>query len=151
MSIIITNVVLIIHHFVSNVFVVTVELRRHPWNAELGARKNKLKLASRADGGLALAALFCLIIGYSIRGWGHSWKAGAIIGYIVTLLQLLLTVPTIDRKQLTITAKLTDTMGKAPEDTKASSVVDDSERGAARRRATDSETPSETADAGHLV
>jgi hypothetical protein len=150
MSIIIVNILLIIHHFVSNVLRVTVELRQQPWKADLGTR-DKPKLSGLLDGTLAVIALLCLIIGYSVKRWRGAWRAGAIIGYIVVLLQVLLAVPSLDYKQLTLTATLTATKGKVPQDTKAPSVVDDSERGSARRRTVESEEPRQAGTAEDLV
>jgi len=147
MSIIIVNILLIIHHFVSHVFKVTVEVRKQVWEADLVSKsKSKPKVAMYFDIGLAIIVLLCLIIGSSVKRWGGAWKAAVVIGYIVVLIQILIAVPTLDSKTLTLTAKLSDSKGKPPKDTKAVIVVDDTERGSARRRATESEEPRQSAE-----
>jgi hypothetical protein len=145
MSIIIVNILMIIHHFVSHVFKVTVEVRKQAWKADLGS-KSKPKVSMYFDIGLALIVLLCLIIGNSVKRWGGAWKAAVVIGYIVVLTQILIAVPTLDSKTLTLTAKLSDSKGKPPKDIKDPVMVDDTERGSARRRATESEEPRHSAE-----
>lgn len=53
-------------------------------------------------------------------------------------------VPLLDN--LTLTIKLHETKGKAPLDTKVPEVVDETERGTARRRTTDTEECAQTAE-----
>lgn len=78
--------------------------------------------------------------------WGGPWKAAVVLGYVVVLLQVLLAVPTLESKSLTLTAKLSDSRGKAPKDTKVPFVTDETERGSARRRTTESDEPRQDAE-----
>ena len=55
------------------------------------------------------------------------------------LLQVSLAVPIFNEKSLTLTAKLNDLKGKPTPDTKVPVMVDNTERGSARRRTMDGE------------
>lgn len=145
MAIIILNIPMIIHYFVSHVFKVTVEVRRQSWKADLGS-KNSPKISMYFDIGLALIVLLCLIIGNSVKRWGGAWKAAVVIGYIVVLFQVLIAVPTMESKELTLTAKLSESKGKPSKDIKAPSVIEETERGSARRRTAESEDPTQSAE-----
>ena len=84
MCILILNILMIIHHTVSDVFKVTVELRRQAWSRDLGG-KGKLKVVTYFDCGLSIALLICLLIGNAVqdRWHGGAWQAAVIIGYFV--------------------------------------------------------------------
>jgi len=146
MSMLIVNLLMIVHYFASHVLKVTVELRQQSWKRDVP--KTTPKVSMYFDVGLAVITLLCLIIGNSVkRGWGGSaWRSAVVIGYIVVLMQVLLAVPMLDKKNLTLTAKFSDAQGKAPEDTKIPTVVDETERGSARRRATESEEPRQASE-----
>jgi len=143
----IVNALMIIHHFASNVFKVTVELRQKTWRAELDSRR-KTKVSTYFDVGLAGIIFICLIIGHGIKRWGGVWKAGVIIGYFVVILQSMCAVPNLDRKNLILSARLSDWTGKVPLDTKDSVVPDDTQRSPARRWNAD---PEEAQTAEQLV
>lgn len=144
MFIIILNILIIAHHFASNLFVVTVEVRSAPWKANLGST-GKPKISTYLDIGLALITFLCLLIGFFVKRYGGAWKAAVTIGYIVVVLQILLAVPSLESKRLTFTAKLTDATAKAlganklPIDEQSTAVLGGVDSGFARRRTTDSE------------
>jgi hypothetical protein len=84
MSILILDILMVLHHFVSEVFKVTVELRQQAWSRDLGSQ-NKPKVSIYFDYGLSMCFLLCLIIGNGVKNrWdGGAWQAAVIIGYIV--------------------------------------------------------------------
>ena len=61
-----------------------------------------------------------------------------------SILQFLMALPILEKFALTI--KLHETRGKAPLDTKAADVVDETERGSARRRTPEAEVRAESAE-----
>lgn len=91
--------------------------------------------------------MICLIIGdaciYRYHG-GGAWRAAVVLGWFVVVIQILLAVPALDNKSLTLTAKLNDLGSKEPEDTKYmvpnSATTGSADMGAATRRGG---TPSE--------
>jgi hypothetical protein len=84
MCILILNIVMIVHHSVSDVFKVTVELRQQAWSGDLGS-KSKPKVATYFDYGFSIALLLCLLIGNTVKDRWHdgAWKAGVIVGYLL--------------------------------------------------------------------
>jgi hypothetical protein len=84
MCILILDLLMIVHHFVSDIFKVTVELRRQAWSGDLGS-KDKPKVATYFDYGLSIGLLLCLIIGNALKSrWdGGAWQAAVVIGYLV--------------------------------------------------------------------
>ncbi|KAH7342908.1 hypothetical protein BKA65DRAFT_301046 [Rhexocercosporidium sp. MPI-PUGE-AT-0058] len=151
--IMIMNVSLVVHHSISHVFKVTVELRQSSWKHDIGGSSGKPKAVTSVDIGLSAALTFCLILGNALtnRYYGGPYKAGVVVGYFVVLFQVLAAVPALDEKSLTLTARLTDLRPKfAPRDNKlpAQTYVNagGADTGSARRRATESEDPRQSAE-----
>jgi len=149
----ILNIVHVVQYFVSHVFKVTVELRQSAWKHDLGGSHGKPKTVTYADVGLSAALTLCLILGNALtnRYYGGPYKAGVIVGYFVVLCQVLVAVPVLDEKSLTLTARLTDLKPKfAPRDnklpTQASVGAGGADTGSARRRGTESEEPRQAAE-----
>ena len=140
MSMIIVNILMITHYLISHLFEVTGEVRNQAREAHL-VSKSQPKAAKYLGSRLALVGLSCLIIASPVKRWGRAWKAAVVFGYIVVLIQIPTAAPALDGKNLTITAKLSASTEKAPKDTKVPVMVDESWRGAARRRVTESEEP----------
>lgn len=83
MSIIIGNVLMVIHHGISHVFKVTVELRQQAWQPNL-ASKNKPKISMYFDVVLSIILMICLLIGNAVSDhWGGAWRAAVIVGYFI--------------------------------------------------------------------
>lgn len=84
MCILILNILMILHHSVSDVFKVTVELRQQAWSRDLGGQ-NKPKVATYFDYGFSIALLICLLIGNGVKNrWdGGAWQGAVVVGYVV--------------------------------------------------------------------
>jgi hypothetical protein len=84
MCILILDILMVIHHFVSHVFKVTVELRQEAWSRDLGSQ-NKPKASTYFDYGLSMCLLLCLIIGNGVKSrWdGGAWQGAVVVGYVV--------------------------------------------------------------------
>ena len=84
MCILILDIFMVLHHSVSHVFKVTVELRQQAWSRDLGSQ-NKPKVSTYFDYGLSMCLLICLIIGNGIKSrWdGGAWQGAVIVGYVV--------------------------------------------------------------------
>jgi predicted lysophospholipase L1 biosynthesis ABC-type transport system permease subunit len=68
------NIVMIIHHCVSLVLKVTVELRQSGWKQSLGT-KSKPKVATFLDIGLSLCLFICLVVGHVLhRPLWNRWR-----------------------------------------------------------------------------
>lgn len=83
------NIVMIIHHCVSHVLKVTVELRQSGWKQSLGT-KSKPKVATFFDIGLSLCLFICLVVGHVLhrprwdrwRDPSNVWEVGFAFGYV---------------------------------------------------------------------
>lgn len=65
--------------------------------------------------------------------WRGAWQAALILGYLVVLLRALQAVPGLERRNLTLSARLSELTGKNPtRDIKVATMVNE-ERGSARR------------------
>lgn len=84
MCILILDILMIIHYFVSHVFKVTVELRQQAWSGDLGSQ-SKPKVSTYFDYGLSLCLLICLVIGNGVKSrWdGGAWQGAVIVGYVI--------------------------------------------------------------------
>jgi predicted lysophospholipase L1 biosynthesis ABC-type transport system permease subunit len=84
MCILILDIFMVLHHSVSHVFKVTVELRQQAWSRDLGSQ-NKPKVSTYFDYGLSMCLLICLIIGNGVKNrWDRgAWQAAVIVGYVV--------------------------------------------------------------------
>ena len=79
----ILNVVMVIQHFLSDVFKVTVEFRRSAWKTHLGSQ-NRPRVAMGFDLGLSVCLMMSLVLGHALCNyWGGTWRIGVIIGYTV--------------------------------------------------------------------
>jgi len=139
----------LVHYTVSHLVKVTVEVRQYSY--ALGNRK-KPKISTYLDLSLAAALTLSLIIGNAVKsGWyGGAWKGAVVVGYFVVLMQILVVVPGLDTKSMTVTFKLNDRQGKGVPDTKLPSHTSASgggaDIGAARRRTPEAEEPRQTAE-----
>ena len=84
MFILILDILMILHHFLSHVFKVTVELRQQAWSRDWGSQ-NKPKVSIYFDYGLSMCLLLCLIIGNAVKNrWDDGpWQAAVVVGYVV--------------------------------------------------------------------
>jgi hypothetical protein len=79
------NTIMIIHHSVSHIFKVTIELRRNEWRNELGRSQRKPKLSLYVDILLVASLSLSLIIGNGVKNnyWGGAWKGAVVVGWFV--------------------------------------------------------------------
>jgi predicted lysophospholipase L1 biosynthesis ABC-type transport system permease subunit len=83
------NIVMIIHHCVSHVLKITVELRQPGWKQSLGTKSNP-KVATLFDIGLSLCLFICLVTGHVLhrprwdrwRDPSNVWEVGFAFGYV---------------------------------------------------------------------
>lgn len=137
------NILILIQHSITHIFKITVELRSssEPWRHDIGSTRRKVKPNMYIDVGLAVCLIICLIIGDACVNRYHgggAWQAAVVLGWFVVIIQIMLAVPTLDKKSLTLSAKFNDLGSKEPEDTKYmvpnSATTGSADMGAATRR-----------------
>jgi len=114
MPLIILNVLQVINHIFTVILKVTIDFRSQSRQVTLGhTGKDKPRISMYFDIGLALILLITIPIAhasksreYYRRGNVSLWMSGAIIGYFVIGIQLLLALPQLTNKKLTLTVKL---------------------------------------------
>ncbi|KAE8451598.1 hypothetical protein EG329_003671 [Mollisiaceae sp. DMI_Dod_QoI] len=148
--IMIVHALMLVNYMVTHLVKVTVEVRQHSF--ALGNRK-KPRVSRILDLLFAAALTLSLLIGNAVKpSWRGSgaWKAAVVLGYLVVLTQVLLAVPSLETKSLSVTIKLNDLQGKYIPDTKfpsqASTAMGSADTGAARRRTPEAEAPRQTAE-----
>ncbi|KAG9239047.1 hypothetical protein BJ875DRAFT_449286 [Amylocarpus encephaloides] len=122
MMLIILNIVQLLSWLCTDVMKITVDMRGQSRQISLSNDgKDKIRVSMYLEIFLSLVLLLSIAIGKSTRSrhWsGGLWKAGAIIGFTVVGLQILLALPQLANKRLILTAKLTSLTGKDIVDTK---------------------------------
>ncbi|TVY83278.1 hypothetical protein LSUE1_G001953 [Lachnellula suecica] len=115
MMLIISNTLVMINVTLTNLDLmkVTVELRRQARSFALGG-DIKPRFSTFLDVGLSLCLMICLVVGVSVKSSRHRywddgvWEVGHGFGWTCLGLQLLLAIPTLANKRLTLTTKLKD-------------------------------------------
>jgi hypothetical protein len=74
----------IIHHSISDIFKITVELRNGSWSHDIRGSE-KSNVAARLDMVLTGCLTICLMVGNGIKaeGWPGAWIGGTVLGYLI--------------------------------------------------------------------